>query len=363
MSGDLPVPIPASGEDHSEHFGNELKPAPIIPSRLRIPNLEPSTPVPIPASGPSRPPYSEVLSWVEARLANGPVRSKFIRREVTALAMSWNDAVKAKNALGIISMREVTRGNPPWNWWNPKTSRDESVEWQHGQGKGTGRPREQVIPPEEGAEVTLEDLPHLTYATKEDKFTAMRLCQKYGIWDGEFGLRMRRDRYRTSGLKPMALCWQAAAKDLIGDVHSGVVKSSWNPKSLRRSTDDAGIIERLSVLGKDRSSNPRDELRWVVVNVPKAWPDVEESGVPSEYAVSFLVLAKENRSDFLKIVAAKMIPARLEDDDDRGFVDDGRTMELLESQIKELSEDLSRTSSRELKPVPIIPSGVKGLEK
>ena len=106
--------------------------------------------------------------------------------------------------------------------------------------------------------------------------------------------------------------------------------------SIDKLRPDEKIIEDLLKIGKMRNSLPRDEFRWVVTQMPVAWRDVDEADIPSDYAVSWLVLAKANPSEFMRVIASKLIPPKLEGDSDRGFVDDGRVDELLDSQIRSL---------------------------
>lgn len=185
--------------------------------------------------------------------------------------------------------------------------------------------------------VSLEDLPHLDYGTKESKRAALDCARSNGVYEGEHGLLARKEAYRQAGVKPVSRCWQQAAADLVDAINGGEVKARFDPDSRKRNTDDANVIEHLMLVGKFRKSNAREEFRWVVTQIPIPWKLIDVSLVPSDYAVSWLTLAKANSSEFMRVVAAKLIPSRLEDDGEQGFVDDGRVAELLECQIAALS--------------------------
>jgi hypothetical protein len=73
--------------------------------------------------------------------------------------------------------------------------------------------------------------------------------------------------------------------------------------------------------------------------MPREWSEIDEDGVPSDYAVSLLDLFNQNPAEAIRVVGAKLIPSKLEDEGDKAFHDDGRADELLEQQIRALSAD------------------------
>ena len=104
-------------------------------------------------------------------------------------------------------------------------------------------------------------------------------------------------------------------------------------------TEDQTIIDELMEVGRDKRTLPLEELRWIVTNMNRAWRKIDSESVPSDYAVSLLVTAKEDKPRFMQSMGVKLIPTKLEDETSQGFTDDRRSEDMLLAQMKEIRPD------------------------
>ena len=277
----------------------------------------------------------EVTAYLQELLKDGPVRVSVIKEQVKERQWHWDTVRRVKFDLRIASKKKKGVRNPPWRWALPGVYGAEGADEFVDAPVATPAPPAVELP--RGRDVTLEDLPQLSYCTKEEKRDAVDCARKHGVYNGKNGLEQRKSEYHKQGVRPIQRCWQRAAKDLLMDIHEGKIKSRYDPKSCKRGADDEGIADRLKAIGRECAPvSQADELRWIVTNMTTGWAAIEERTVPSEYAVSLLVIARANQTDFMKLAVPRLFPSKLGDDQDRGFKDDGRIDETLERQIAEL---------------------------
>jgi hypothetical protein len=136
----------------------------------------------------------------------------------------------------------------------------------------------------------------------------------------------------------LGLRFERALKELLG--LEGDVGLSYPSKVLKSDTDEALLIAGLLDAAVGRDAPIDEEVRWVTRNIPRKWGEIKASDVPSEWAVSTLAFAKRNEGEFRKSYDARVLAARVDrQSSGKGFQDDGRTLDILSRQLKELVGD------------------------
>jgi hypothetical protein len=107
--------------------------------------------------------------------------------------------------------------------------------------------------------------------------------------------------------------------------------------------------EKLAAEVGDRSASELEETRWVVANYLINAKRIQRENVPSAAALSILMwvqMSPANFGDFLRTNHSKLLPDKKSLEREGGFVDDGRSLELLEDFERGLDAE-GRTKLRE----------------
>lgn len=296
--------------------------------------------------------------WLLPLLHDGPVLSKRVYALGEAEGFSESRLSGAKKSFGVVA-RKKGDGSGGWYWCLPGRY-DESVyciDWAQDKAARKARLDEfrkdmvdelaaeaLKVPLPSASEMdvgvrsdekpSVDNLHRFRFESKAERMAVKHWCEVNQCWNGEKGFQIRRVAHVKAGVSPDSECYRRAACEIQEAIRAGEVKIKERVRALAAPGGGGDeFIENLLDQVGDRKAKARDELRWVVRNIPVRWSRIKVEDIPSDYAVSLLFLAKESRTEFVRLVGSKLIPSKLEDEVDRSFNDDGRKMELIEENL------------------------------